>query len=86
MAPQDEPSAYARESSCDFIVDLELPGEGSHRSASAAWHVWARRRFLDASRSPSWSRAFFVPRLSEKRNTYADYVLLGRRQRPAAVA
>ena len=81
--PQDEPSAYVREAECDFVVDLELEGGAPHRSTTATWHVWARRRFLDASRSPSWSRAFYVPKLSEQRNAYADYVLLGRRGRPA---
>ncbi|KAL1518698.1 hypothetical protein AB1Y20_002985 [Prymnesium parvum] len=79
----DEPSAYEKESNCDFIVDLELASDRTHRSATPAWHVWTQHRFLDASRSPSWSRALYIPMISDQYNTYADYVVLGRKPRPS---
>ncbi|EOD41157.1 mannosyltransferase, Alg9 like-protein [Emiliania huxleyi CCMP1516] len=74
---RDEPAAYTSEDRCDVIVDLELPGDAAPRSR-AGWHVWARRPFLDADRSPSWSRALYVPWLTAGRNVYANYSVLGR--------
>ena len=67
---------------CDYLVDLDLrdQAEPSYLADRATWEVVAQRRFLDAGRSPVWSRALYVPWVSDRHNTYAPYVALKRRR------
>ena len=76
----EEPSRYIPMERCDVLVDL-LPIAGSDDASSRAalqrgLVIWRTARFLDAARSPAWSRALYVPWLSERRNAYAQYALL----------
>ena len=69
-------------SSCDVLVDL-LPMAGAdderaRRQLQSGRRAARTRPFLDAARSPGWSRALFVPWLSDKKNVYAEYALLVR--------
>ena len=79
---REEPSRYVPLHTCDVLVDL-LPTAGAadererralHRGRRA-WRTWP---FLDAARSPSWSRAVYIPALSARRNAYGSYVVLQR--------
>eukprot|EP01029_Cantina_marsupialis_P025929 TRINITY_DN68847_c1_g5_i1.p1 TRINITY_DN68847_c1_g5~~TRINITY_DN68847_c1_g5_i1.p1 ORF type:complete len:513 (+),score=67.46 TRINITY_DN68847_c1_g5_i1:202-1740(+) len=73
----EEISRYVHLSSCDFIVDLELDDQqeeylSKHKDFIKIYST----SFLDASQSPSLTRAFYIPFLSEKKNVFAEYVLL----------
>jgi hypothetical protein len=77
---REEPSRYVALETCDVLVDL-LPIAGSDDEPARAGlqrglRVWRTERFLDAARSPGWSRALYVPVLSEQRNAYANYAVL----------
>lgn len=64
---------------CDFIVDLHLADQAEEPySASPDWEVVWSAPFLDAARSPTLTRAFFVPKLVQ-RNVYASYEVLQRK-------
>lgn len=77
---KEETERYVPLHTCDVLVDL-LPAIGAaDEKARRALHkgrvAWRTRPFLDAARSPVWSRALYVPGLSAKRNAYAEYALL----------
>ena len=77
---REESSRYVPLGSCDVLVDL-LPIAGSddeqaRASLQRGMRVWRTERFLDAARSPGWSRALYIPGFSERRNAYAEYALL----------
>ena len=77
---REEPSRYIPLESCDVLVDL-LPISGSNDQAERAAFQrnlfrWRAAPFLDAARSPSWSRALYVPMVSDHSNAYAEYALL----------
>lgn len=79
---REEASRYVPLRSCDYLVDL-LPIKGSddereRRELHRGFTPWRTARFLDAAHSPSWSRALYVPLLSERRNAYAEYAVLKR--------
>lgn len=75
---REEASRYVPLAKCDWLVDLELEEQKTKRSGNRAWEVIARRSFLDARRSNRWARALYVPLLSARHVTFADYVLLRR--------
>ena len=69
-------------STCDWIVDVCLPSQREPcwdllpSNASANGQAWQAVRclyFLDTALSPSWSRAFYVPVLSDRANVYGLY-------------
>jgi hypothetical protein len=63
-------------------VDLDLPTQKeTHYNLEQDWEVIASYPFLDASNSPNaFFRAFYVPYLSPKHNTFANYYLLRNRK------
>ncbi|KAL3846811.1 hypothetical protein ACJMK2_017765 [Sinanodonta woodiana] len=67
-------------SRCHYLIDLDLPKETELEPRYAAnleeWKVLASVKFLDASRSHRFFRAFYVPFLSDKFCVYEDYNLL----------
>jgi len=80
----EESSRYVPIETCDVLVDL-LPMNGAadeqerrrlHHGRQPMLPTW---RFLDAAHSPRWSRALYVPYLSDARNAYAQYAALERR-------
>ena len=79
---REESSRYVRTTTCDVLFDL-LPAAGAadERERSRLHSGFRPSRtapFLDTARSPAWSRALYVPWLSEKRNAYAVYAMLVR--------
>lgn len=80
---------------CHFFVELCVGDDGRQRcerarqsahggegkgGGEAQWRIVACAPFLDVEKSTrAVSRAFWVPRWSAARNTFADYCLLERR-------
>lgn len=77
-ANREEPSRYVPLSACHYVVALEDGADGSRLSLRPEWDVAVRLPFLDGSRSPPLTRAFYIPRLSVRANIYGSYVLLRR--------
>lgn len=76
---KEELDRYTELLACDYMVDLELLDQKeAFLSQSRDWTVLAELPFLDASRSKSLFRAFYVPRLSLKHTAFARYVVLKR--------
>lgn len=65
---------------CDLW--LGLASEAPPGGAAAGWTAVARAPFLDAARSPALWRAFRVPLISARRNTFVEMVLLSRQRAP----
>ncbi|XP_063060027.1 alpha-1,2-mannosyltransferase ALG9 isoform X1 [Engraulis encrasicolus] len=82
----EETSRYVELKQCHYLVDLDLdieaPREPRYAANKEDWTVVGEeKRFLDASRSSRFFRAFFVPFLSEHQTTYSRYVILKRRSK-----
>ncbi|KAG8459156.1 hypothetical protein KFE25_002563 [Diacronema lutheri] len=75
---RDEPSRYVPLGACHYMVALEDDDDRARLSLRPEWEVAVRLPFLDSRRSPSLTRAFWVPWLSAARNVYGSYVLLRR--------
>eukprot|EP00466_Bigelowiella_natans_P004363 jgi/Bigna1/69697/fgenesh1_pg.9_\ len=80
---KEETSRYVEADMCSYIVDLELDGDDGIRYSSSGfskkWEEIESLPFLDASQSPTYTRAFYVPVLSERMNTWAKYKLFAAR-------
>ena len=78
----EEASRYVPLSSCDVLVDLlpepDAPDARERVQMHRGLQPWRTHPFLDAASSPGWSRALYVPVLSDTRNVYAQYALLVR--------
>ena len=77
---QDEPSRYVESTACHYYVDLELEGRDKPAvdprfSEAQGWSLVHAAPFLDLERSPQLTRAFYIPFLSQRKNTYAKYTL-----------
>lgn len=65
---------------CSYFVDLELEDQKEEKlSQSKEWEVIVDLPFLDASKSKSLYRAFYIPFLSPKHTTFARYLILRRK-------
>ena len=60
----------------DLLPIAGSPEEAERRSLQRGFQPWATVPFLDAGRSVSWARAFYIPWISPRRVTYAEYALL----------
>ncbi|XP_078283044.1 alpha-1,2-mannosyltransferase ALG9 isoform X2 [Rhinoraja longicauda] len=84
---REEPSRYVDIRQCHYLVDLDTELETLREPRYAAnkddWMVVAYKPFLDATRSSKLLRAFYVPFLSERHTTYANYTIL-KPKRPKA--
>ena len=82
-ANREEPSRYVPHAHCDMLIDLlPIPDTDDYYQRvdlQYGFDVWRSAPFLDAARSAAWSRALYVPLLSARRNAYAEYALLLRR-------
>ena len=80
---REEPSRYVPLPTCDWLVDLlpadGAPDEAARRHLQKGFRSWQTVPFLDAPRSPAWSRALYVPFVSDTRNAYVEYALMQRR-------
>jgi alpha-1,2-mannosyltransferase len=77
---REEMDRYVSLDQCDYLVDLDLINqkEEHYMEDTEHWKTIAQEPFLDASKSPTLTRAFYIPMLSENQNTYAAYVALQR--------
>lgn len=77
---KEEKSRYVPVTSCHYLVDLvasrETSREPNYAKQKKNWAVVFEKPFLDSFRSPSLSRAFYVPFISWKHNVYSNYTLL----------
>ena len=79
---REEASRYVPLASCDVLVDL-MPASGAADEAERRRLHRGRRParsapFLDAARSAGWSRALYIPHLSNARNVFVEYAMLVR--------
>ncbi|KAG0576973.1 hypothetical protein KC19_5G122400 [Ceratodon purpureus] len=74
------------ESLCDFLVELKLDrNDRTFRSNDeTSWEPVYEQIFLDKELSPSRTRAFFLPWIWEKSNTFGIYRLLRRINKSAS--
>ena len=87
---REEPENYwSSAEKCEYAVTLQdgdtwLDGEvlGSKKD----WEIVAEKDFLDASKSPPLTRAFYIPTISPKKNTWMKYLLLKNQRRGAKKA
>ncbi|VDM83463.1 unnamed protein product [Strongylus vulgaris] len=80
---QEEMSRYVPLDSCDYIVDLETPDQTTSLEPNYGLmtDTFARLQshpFLVSSKSHWFYRAFFVPYLSAKHTSFANYTLYQR--------
>jgi alpha-1,2-mannosyltransferase len=75
---REEMDRYITLNKCDYIIDLELQEEPPYYSEQDEWQMIHRSPFLDAKHSPVLTRAFYIPIISEQKNTFGDYCLLKR--------
>ncbi|OQV20294.1 Alpha-1,2-mannosyltransferase ALG9 [Hypsibius exemplaris] len=83
---REEPSRYIDVCRCHYLVDLNFAGKSSplepqYLKNKSEWTVVHRENFLDSERSHRLYRAFYIPFLSEKHCSFADYVLLRRKRK-----
>eukprot|EP01083_Nonionella_stella_P282701 961987_1 len=78
---REEMSRYVEIKSCDYIIDLDLSHQNEpHYGELSEFEVVSERNFLNAAESPSMTRAFYIPVLSEKKNVFSKYQLLKRKK------
>ncbi|KAK6025100.1 plasmid Maintenance Protein, partial [Ostertagia ostertagi] len=80
---KEEPSRYVPLDTCDYVVDLETPehttvNEPNYGAMSDVFRRLYSHPFLISSESHWFFRAFFIPRLSVKETTFANYTLYQR--------
>ncbi|GLE03127.1 hypothetical protein PINS_up012006 [Pythium insidiosum] len=71
----EEPSRYVPITSCDYVVDLDLPDQQETKfwEFPETWQRVHQEPFLDAARSPSPYRALYVPFWTPQRVTFTSY-------------
>lgn len=75
----EEPSRYVDLRQCHYLVDLDIEEETPlepRYSSKEEWNIIAYKPFLQASRSSSIFRAFYIPFISDHHTTYRRYVIL----------
>nr|XP_050859128.1 alpha-1,2-mannosyltransferase ALG9 isoform X2 [Vespula vulgaris] len=77
---KEEPSRYIPVEKCHFLLDLDIgidtDLEPNYSKMSDQFIVLKSSKFLDASKSHSFFRAFYIPFVSYKYCTYGSYNLL----------
>jgi len=78
---REEMDRYVTIDQCDYLVDLDLVDQKEEHfvDKTEEWEIVAQEPFLDNTKSPMITRAFYIPTLSEKKNTYASYLALRRK-------
>nr|CDJ91310.1 Alg9 mannosyltransferase domain containing protein [Haemonchus contortus] len=79
----EEPSRYVPLDTCDYVVDLETPRqttayEPNYGAMSDTFQRLYSHPFLIASESHWFYRAFYIPRVSAIKTTFANYTLYQR--------
>ncbi|KAE9025188.1 Alpha-1,2-mannosyltransferase [Phytophthora fragariae] len=82
---REEPSRYVPIETCDYVVDLNLPGQQETKfwEEPATWELVHSEPFLDAERSKSPYRSFYIPMLTPQYVKYADYAIYKRKKTAA---
>ncbi|KAE9323933.1 Alpha-1,2-mannosyltransferase [Phytophthora rubi] len=82
---REEPSRYVPIETCDYVVDLNLPGQQETKfwEEPATWELVHSEAFLDAERSKSPYRSFYIPMLTPQYVKYADYAIYKRKKAAA---
>ncbi|KAG7673727.1 hypothetical protein Ndes2437B_g01890 [Nannochloris sp. 'desiccata'] len=80
-----EPENYLESAdTCDYAVTLRDGSnvwlDGGVLGSENDWEVIATKPFLDAGRSPPFTRAFYIPRLSPSKNKWLSYELLKKKK------
>lgn len=73
---EDEPTRYISLSDCHFVLDLDYHENREKLFPSNNWELLSSFPFIDASRSPTLARAFYIPFYSSKKNSYYSFFLL----------
>eukprot|EP01112_Ceratiomyxa_fruticulosa_P000981 TRINITY_DN1092_c0_g1_i4.p1 TRINITY_DN1092_c0_g1~~TRINITY_DN1092_c0_g1_i4.p1 ORF type:complete len:592 (-),score=89.77 TRINITY_DN1092_c0_g1_i4:127-1902(-) len=76
---QEEMDRYVNAEECHYIVDFDFPSQEEEHYAknTALWEVVFSKPFLDIQSSKkALLRAFYIPVLSDKENSYQSYYLL----------
>lgn len=80
------PNQYVDPSRCRFLVEARFDSGNTHSTSDAfnrdEWVEIAVEKFIDARQSPTLTRVFYIPGVSERRNAWVDYVLLARASPP----
>lgn len=85
---REEPENYWDDPSrCDYFVTMSLDGswidqgliQQSDNAEEPQWEEIKSIPFVDGSKSPALTRAFYIPTLSYRKNYWARYVLLQKR-------
>ncbi|KAK7575993.1 hypothetical protein V9T40_012279 [Parthenolecanium corni] len=78
-ANEEEKSRYVSIDSCDFLIDLDSdspsllePRYSEHKNWTSIYSV----PFLNAKKTPSWVRSFYVPLMWESQSNFLSYHLL----------
>ncbi|CAH0478021.1 unnamed protein product [Peronospora belbahrii] len=79
---REEPSRYVSIDACDFVVDLNLPSQKEIKfwEEPATWELVYSEQFLDAERSKSPYRSFYIPLLTPRYVHYAEYAIYKRKK------
>jgi alpha-1,2-mannosyltransferase len=73
---REEPDRYIPIEQCHYLIELKELDDPYFDDNQ--WELLYRVPFLEAQKSPTLTRAFYVPTLSEQQNVYAEYQLLKR--------
>ena len=75
-------SRFVALASCDYLVEIDLLGAavgGADGAGAEEWTLTSAYPFLDAARSPTLSRALYIPGYSATRNVFTELRLYSRR-------
>lgn len=80
----EESSRYVPLNTCDYVVDLNLPDQVEIKlwEEPATWELLHSELFLDAERSHSPFRSFYIPIFTPQYVKYAEYALYKRKSKP----
>lgn len=77
---REEISRYVRPEQCHYLIDSSVSNtsenEPDYSKNTKDWTILTSHRMLDLNNSPIIIRSFYLPYISEKRNSYAVYQLL----------
>ncbi|CAI5740115.1 unnamed protein product [Peronospora destructor] len=79
---REEPSRYVSINVCDYVVDLNLSSQKEIKfwEEPATWELVHSEQFLDAERSKSPYRSFYIPMLTPRYAHYAEYTIYKRKK------
>ncbi|KAJ1640592.1 Alg9-like mannosyltransferase family-domain-containing protein [Pavlovales sp. CCMP2436] len=75
---REEPSRYVPTSACHYLLTLEGSDEARALSRGAQWETALRAPMIDAARSPTLTRALWIPWVSARKNAYGSLALMKR--------